>query len=74
MHERQRGQTAGPGGSSTANPGPRGCACSPCGWRLGKIKLDPGRNQNHGLEFTADARRVFKRNRILQVHSLPAGK
>lgn len=70
----KRGHLTGPWASSTVNPGPKGCACSLCGWSLGKIKLDPGQNQNHNLKFTADARGVLERNKILQIHSLLAGK
>lgn len=67
------GKLSGPECGSS-NAGLKVCVCSPCGGRLGKIKLDPEKNQNHSLKFIGGGSKDLERKKILQIDLLSVGK
>lgn len=74
MHERQKGEADWPRMMFYCKLRTKGWWVQPMWLEGGKIKLDPEQNQNQSLGFIGDASRVLERNKILQMHSLPAGK
>lgn len=74
MHERQKGEADWRRMMFYCKPLTKGLWVQPMWLEAGKIKLDPEQNQNHSLGFIGDASRVLERNKILKMHSLPAGK
>lgn len=74
MHERQKGQADWPRGFFYCKPRTKGLCVQPMWLEVGQNQTGSKAKSETRFRVYRDASRVLERNKILQIHSLPAGK